>query len=152
MSGFGEGNQFTLKLWNSRKNLEFTLEPEIFKGTSTFTKHETTVASLEKYATTGLVGLPGSSSSEINCYPNPFSDKVTIEINLPADAQVQVEVLNQLGQRVKTIATKQQLTSGVHRLTWNGRSDGNGEVAQGIYHLRIEIDDSIVHRKIVLSK
>jgi flagellar hook assembly protein FlgD len=71
---------------------------------------------------------------------------------LAEDAQVEVEVLNQLGQRVKTITTKKQLTSGVHRLIWNGRNAGNGEVSPGIYHLRIEIDNIITHRKIVLSK
>jgi flagellar hook assembly protein FlgD len=61
-------------------------------------------------------------------------------------------VLNQLGQKVKTIATKQQLTNGVHRLKWNGKNTGNREVAPGIYHVRIEIDDSVIHRKIVLSE
>jgi hypothetical protein len=152
MPGFAEGNQFSLKLWKSENNRKFALEPEIIKGTSTFTKHETTVASLEKYATTGLDGLPGSATTEINCYPNPFSDEVTIEINLQEDAQVQVEVLNQLGQRVKIITTKQHFTSGVHKLLWNGRNASYGLVSPGIYHLRIEIDDIVIHRKIILSK
>jgi flagellar hook assembly protein FlgD len=61
-------------------------------------------------------------------------------------------VLNQLGQKVKMITTKKQHTSGVYRLTWDGTNAGNGVVAPGIYHLRIEIDDSVIHRKIVLSK
>ena len=101
---------------------------------------------------TGVEGFSGSVVPEINVYPNPFSDEVTIEIKLVKDSEIQVEVLNQLGQRVKTITTKKQLTSGVHQLTWDGRNSGNGEVAPGIYHVRIEIDDSVIHRKIVLSK
>jgi hypothetical protein len=152
MAGFAEGNPITLKLWKSRNNQEFALESEIVKGTETFTKHETTVASLEKYATTGLDGLTGSTCSEINCYPNPFSDEVTIEINLAADAQVQVEVLNQLGQRVKMITTKQLLPGGLHKFEWDGKGAGNQEVSPGIYHLKVNIDGNNINRKIVYSK
>ena len=152
MAGFAEGNPIMLKLWNSRSNQEFNLEPEIVKGTPTFTKHETTVASLEKYSITGLEGISGSNLTEINCYPNPFSDKVTVEINLAANAQVQVEVLNQLGQRVKMITTKQMLPGGLHKLDWDGKNTGNQQVAQGIYHLLVNIDGKDIHKKIVYSK
>jgi large repetitive protein len=152
MAGFNEGNPIILKLWDSQSNQEFVLEPLILKGTSTFTKHETTVVSLEKYISTGFKETPGAILPEIKVYPNPFSDEVTIEINLAKDAEVDVEMTNQQGQHVKMIATKKQLISGVHRFTWNGRNASNREVSQGIYHLLIEIDNTITHRKIVLSK
>jgi hypothetical protein len=152
MAGFNEGNPITLKLWNSQSNQEFVLEPEILTGTSTFLKHETTVVSLEKYATTGFEGIHGALVPEIKVYPNPFNDEVTVEFNLAQDAEVEVEVKNQLGQQVKMITTKKQFTSGVHRLTWNGRNASNREVSQGIYHLTIKINNTITHRKIVLSK
>ena len=151
MPGFTEGNPITLKLWNSKQNTEYTLEPEIVKGSAVFAKHETTFASLEKYATTGLGEISEFDLTEINCYPNPFSDEVTVEIKLAKDSEVQVEVLNQLGQRVKILQTAKMLNSGVHRLTWNGRNAGNGEVASGIYHLKIQIDGAFIHRKIIYS-
>jgi PKD repeat protein len=152
MAGFTEGNPFTMKLWDSKQNHEFVLEPEIVIGTSTFTKHETTFASMEKYATTGLERIPGSDLPEINCYPNPFSDEVTIEIILKTDARVEVEVLNQLGQRVNYITTKQILPVGLHKLTWKGRNENNQTVSPGIYHLKVNIDGAIIHKKIVYSK
>ena len=152
MSGFAEGNPVTLKLWNSKQNSEFILEPEIVKGTSTFAKHETTVASLEKYATTGLDGIAGNGLTEINCYPNPFSDEVTVEIILVKDSEVQVEVLNQLGQRVRFLQTEKIMNSGIHRLTWDGKSAENQQVSTGIYHLRIIVEDTILIRKLVYSK
>jgi flagellar hook assembly protein FlgD len=152
MPGFGEGNPITLKLWNSKQNREFILEPEIVKGTSTFAKHETTIASLEKYTATGLEGLPGYGNTEINFYPNPFSDKVTIEIKLLKDSEVQVEVLNQLGQRVKTITTKQLLPGGLYKLEWDGRNTGGQSVSPGVYHLKVKIDGTSIHKKIVYSK
>jgi len=150
--GFSEGNTFVLKLWDTKNYQEYKLEPEIVKGTSTFIKNETTVASLEKYTTTGLEGLFASEQPEIKCYPNPFSQDVTIEIKLATDAQVQVEVLNQLGQRVRFLQTEKLLNSGIHRLTWNGRNDSNGIITPGVYHLRLNIDGAIIHKKIVYSK
>jgi hypothetical protein len=152
MAGFNEGSTITLKLWNSQNNREFVLEPEILTGTATFTKHETTVVSLKKYVTTSLNGIHGALVPEIKVYPNPFSDEVTVEFNLAQDAEVEVEVTNQLGQHVKMITTKEHFTSGVHRLTWNGRNTSDQEVSQGIYHLMIKFNNTITHRKIVLSK
>ena len=128
------------------------MEPEIVKGTSTFTKHETTIASLEKYATTSLDELSGLTTTEINCYPNPFSDEVTIEIKLTADAQVQVEVLNQLGQRVNIITSERILNGGTQRLKWNGKNTATQQVSAGIYFIRVVIDGKIDFRKVVYSK
>jgi hypothetical protein len=152
MIGFKEGDPFVLKLWNSKQNTELTLDPQILKGSSTFTKNETTFASLGKYATTGLGVISGSNIALINCYPNPFSDEVNIEINLAKDAQVQVEVFNQLGQRINFLLKKQLISSGVHRLIWNGQNANNQQVSQGIYHLMINVDGKDIHKKIVYSK
>jgi flagellar hook assembly protein FlgD len=141
-----------LKLWNSKQNTEYTLEPEILKGSAVFTKHETTFASLEKYATTGLGGISEIDLTEINCYPNPFSDEVTVEIKLAEDSEVQVEVLNQLGQRVRFLQTGKMMNSGVHRLTWNRKSVDNKLVSTGIYHLKVNIDGTIFYKKIMYSR
>lgn len=147
--GFNEGNPFILKLWSSQQNTELILEPEIIKGVSTFTRDESTFASLEKYATTGLNEVSDLILNEINCYPNPFSEEVTIEIKLVTDARVQVEVLNQLGQQLKFVKTKQMLNKGLHKITWDGRNAVNQKVSQGIYFIRINIDGKNIHKKIM---
>ncbi len=149
MPGFNEGNPFVLKLWNSQQNTELILEPEILKGATTFTKNESTFVSFDKYATTGSEIVSGSILNKINCYPNPFSDEVTIEINLISDTQVQVEVLNQLGQRVKFVKTIQMLSRGLNKITWDGRNSVNQKVSQGIYFIRINIDGKNIHKKIL---
>jgi hypothetical protein len=151
MTGFAEGNLITLKLWSKKINQEFVLDPEILKGASTFVKHETTIASLEKYATTGLKGLVSSDLTDVKCYPNPFSDEITVEIKLTLDSEVSVEILNQLGQQVKFIATKQILTSGLHKFTWNGKNANNQTLSPGIYHLKLIINEKEIHKKIVHS-
>jgi hypothetical protein len=150
--GFVAGNPFVLKLWNIKNHQELKLEPEIVKGTSIFIRNETTIASLEKYAATGLEGLFASEQPEINCYPNPFSDEITIEINLFKETEVQVEVLNQLGQLVKYINTGEQLNRGIHRLIWDGTNSGKGQAATGIYLIRMKLNDTVYYRKVIYSK
>jgi hypothetical protein len=149
MKGFTEGNSFSLKLWDSRQNREIVLEPEILKGTSTFAKNETTFASLEKYVKTGLEGIYGSNYNEINCFPNPFSDEITIEIILGADSDVFVEVLNQLGQQVKILYPQNELNKGNHQIKWNGKNGANQNVPAGIYFVRAIIGNKILFDKVV---
>ena len=152
MKGFVEGNPFTLKLWNTIRNEEFLLVPDIAKGPLWFTKHETTFASLAKYAVTGIDGLIEQEAPKVKCYPNPFSDEIKIEINLPKDSQVEIAIFNQVGQKIKYLTTEKMLTRGTHKFIWNGRNNSNGEIAPGIYYLRMNIDENISHKKIVYSK
>jgi hypothetical protein len=152
MAGFNEGNQVILKYWESAQNKETILYPDFIAGNETFKRNESTIASLEKYAVTGTEVISNTFENEIRCYPNPFNDRVNIEINLSKDAQVQVEIMNQLGQRVKFILTKQLLNRGLHNISWEGRNANSQPVPQGIYHVRVMIDGEIVNRKIVLAK
>ena len=152
MPGFKEENPFTLKLWNSLQNKEIELSPEILKGTSTFVKHESTLLSLEKYGTTGLNGDElFSGKTEIKCYPNPFSDEITIEIKLAEYAEIQVDIFNQLGQKIITLSNKQRIATGVHRLIWNGRNYNNQNVTSGIYYVKFSTESGQKFKKIILS-
>jgi hypothetical protein len=148
-NGYSDGNPITLKLFRNGKEYPVTIEP-LNNSQPVFEKGSSLFAQLA--LPTGLEGITNRGFADVKVYPNPFTDEVNVEINLASDAQVQVEVLNQLGQRVKMITTKQLLPGGLHKLTWDGRNTSNREVAPGFYHIRIGIDDSIVHRKIVLSK
>ncbi|KAF0237180.1 MAG: alkaline [Prolixibacteraceae bacterium] len=152
MPGFTEGNPFTLKYWDSAQNTEIVLYPEILAGQATFNRNESTVASLEKYAVTGVPVVANIIENEIRCYPNPFNDRVNIEINLRKDSQVQVEIMNQLGQRVNVILTKKLLNSGMNNLSWDGRNANMQQVSKGIYHVLISVDGELVNRKVVFSR
>ena len=151
MKGFIQGNSFTLKHWDSRQNREIMLEPEILKGNSTFAKNETTIASMEKYLVTGLEGITGSNPAEINCYPNPFSDEIKIEIILGSDSEVFLEVLNQLGQQVKILKTGKKLNKGNHHLKWNGKNSANQSVSAGIYYIKMVAGNEIFFEKVVYN-
>ncbi len=152
ISGFIEGNTFTLKLWNSEENKEITLEPQIIEGNAVFTKNETTLASIENYNVTGLADITGRDAAQINCYPNPFSDELTIEFRLTNNAFVTVEIINQLGQSINSITTNNWMEPGVHLMKWDGKNRSEQQVPEGMYYIKIVKDDEIsifkvIHRK-----
>ena len=127
-----------------------TLQP-INQTKTVFEKGESLFAMVD--LTTSLQGrIAGTNQPEINCYPNPFSDEVNIEINLVKDSEVQVEVLNQMGQLVRILQTEKMMNNGVHRLKWDGKSADNQQVSTGIYHLKLTVDNSVIVRKMVYSK
>ena len=152
MIGFTEGNPFSIKLWSSNQNKLFELNPEIIKGTQTFVKNESTFIRFEKNATTHLDDDFLYSDAEINCYPNPFKNEITVEIGLTKDAKVQAAVYNQLGQELKTLLINQKLTRGVHKFTWDGKNSGHQKAVSGFYYVRINIDGNLHHRKIFLAE
>ena len=148
MAGFNEGNRYTQRLWKPQQQIEYDLEPDLIKGPATFQRHETAMLSLEKYTMTGFDDE--ASEPEIRCYPNPFSKEIAIEINLPEDARVCVEILNQMGQLVKYVEKEKMLSRGSILLKWDGTGENNSLVAPGVYYIRTGIEKKLFYQKILL--
>lgn len=88
---------------------------------------------------------------EVNCYPNPFSDEITIELDLAKESKVKIEVANILGQSIKTFSNEKFLPAGINRFQWNGKNETDGGIAsEGIYYINVNGD--VINRKIVYSK
>ncbi len=71
-------------------------------------------------------------------YPNPFNGEVRIEYRAPAAANVEVDLVNVLGQRVKTLFDG-KVDGSRQVLTW--RPD---DAATGVYFVRLLSDKSVV--------
>ncbi len=84
-------------------------------------------------------------------YPNPFNPETTIRYTLSAAGTATLTVYNMLGQRVKVLADGVQ-RAGSHQVVWDG-SDGNGfKVSSGMYLYRLECEDRVAIRKLILVK
>jgi hypothetical protein len=124
--GFTEGRPFRLRLWNRESDNEYLLEPEILKGTTTFLKHESTLASVERIDIRGLEDRKLTEGRQVSCYPNPTRGKVHLRIaDFPTDG-IRVEVMNTLGQ---TLMTREMSAEPV-------TIDLSGHVS-GIYYIRV---------------
>jgi hypothetical protein len=80
-------------------------------------------------------------------YPNPFINngraETIINFNLANDAHTELTIYNVKGQKIKTLVNS-NLRSGTHQVTWNGKDQGNQEVASGVYMYRLDVDGKAV--------
>ncbi|MGH1365753.1 MAG: FlgD immunoglobulin-like domain containing protein [Calditrichia bacterium] len=70
-------------------------------------------------------------------FPNPFNPSTKIQLDLPVDTAVKLEIFNTLGQRVRKLVSD-DLEAGSHEFRWDGRGDNGGLVASGIYFYRVK--------------
>ena len=104
----------------------------------------------------GLSPVDSSGATEIPMaqltnYPNPFNPRTTISFSLSQPGDVDLTVLNVLGQHVATVASG-YYSSGQHDVAWEGANDGGAPVASGVYLYRLTTNEITVTRKMVLVR
>ena len=96
-----------------------------------------------------IVDFPGFWASA--CTPNPFNPSTAIQLTLDRDADVRAEIFDARGQRIRLLL-QEKLTTGSHRLVWDGRGDRGELMASGFYLCRITGNGEILNRKMTLLK
>ncbi len=84
-------------------------------------------------------------------YPNPVRHETSITYILPRAANVQLAIYNTLGQEVRRLQ-EGLLPPGRHAVKWNGLDDAGKTVARGIYFYRLQANDGVATRKLILLK
>lgn len=133
-NGFEEGNTVSIKLWNKETTSEFNVLPEIVKGTATFLKHETTIANVGKSGVTGLDDANIGDKMLMKCYPNPFTEQVTIEIKTSGIKDLDVKIYDLNGRIIRNLYSGEGLSGKL--LIWDGKNDQGNKVASGSYYLK----------------
>ncbi|MFW6309904.1 MAG: T9SS type A sorting domain-containing protein [Prolixibacteraceae bacterium] len=72
----------------------------------------------------------------LKVYPNPFTHSATIEFSVEGKTNVNLEIYNIYGQKVKTLVNS-TLAGGKHAYSWDGTNDVEKLVPSGIYFCRI---------------
>jgi len=84
-------------------------------------------------------------------YPNPFNPTTQFSFSIPQAGHVTLEIFNVLGQKVATLIDN-DLGSGLHEVTWNGKNDNGGNVATGVLFARLKTGDLVATRKMMMLK
>lgn len=71
-----------------------------------------------------------------NAYPNPFNGQVKIDISIPFNDRVNIEILNTVGQRIRKLADS-ELLSGKYSYFWDARDNTGSYVASALYFISI---------------
>ncbi len=82
--------------------------------------------------------VPNIASLHQN-FPNPFNPSTEIRYSLQEDAEVNINIYNVKGQKVKTLVNE-HATIGNHSVLWNGDNDSKEAVSSGVYFYEMKID------------
>lgn len=101
---------------------------------------------------TPAVNVPDPSSQErlslAFAGANPFLGEAHVAFQLPAAADVDLEVHDVSGARVRTIASGMR-PAGPHQERWDGRDDAGRAVTAGVYFLRLRAAGDVVTTKAI---
>ena len=88
-------------------------------------------------------------------FPNPFNAMTSIHYSLPEESDVQIDIFNIAGKRIRTIVNDVQ-KPGDHQVIWDARDNTNAMVPSGVYLYRLNAmsrnSSYTSSRKIVLTK
>jgi hypothetical protein len=79
-------------------------------------------------------------------YPNPFNPLTIIKYQIPEDGLVVLKIYDLLGKEVRTLVN-QQRTAGIYELNFEA-----GSLASGVYLYRLQVNDYISTKKMMLLK
>lgn len=83
--------------------------------------------------------------------PNPFNPRTEIRFAIDAAHRVRATVHDLAGRRIATLADR-DFSAGSHRLVWDGKDAGGGEVGSGVYFYRLEAGGVSRCRSMVLVR
>jgi hypothetical protein len=81
-------------------------------------------------------------------YPNPFSNKVIINYQIPKRTDVKLIIYDVLGREVKSLYSG-MANQGNYTITWQGDDNKGKKVSTGVYFVRLEALGKNIGRKII---
>ena len=84
-------------------------------------------------------------------YPNPFSPLTKINFSLNKSGYTTLKIFNVKGQLIKTLVNKCK-NSGDYSIIWDGTDNKNRKVSSGVYYYRLQVDNRVKTKSLILVK
>lgn len=91
--------------------------------------------------------LPTHFALEQN-FPNPFNPSTEIRFALARNEKVQINIYNILGQKVKTLLSK-NLNAGIHSVKWDGSNNYGTKLPSGVYFYKMKAGSFVKVKKML---
>jgi hypothetical protein len=101
-----------------------------------------------------VLNLVGIEYNEVNSlvklWPNPFEEKLNIQVDLLSSASLSVEVYSVTGQKVATLINA-TFDTGSHYFYWEPSNYNNSQVPEGVYIIRMITNNTSTSRRVLFS-
>ncbi len=97
----------------------------------------------------GKDGMPSRFTLSQN-YPNPFNPSTEIRYENPTLGRIRLMIFNEIGEEISTLIDEVQ-QPGMHAITFS-TSGALTQLASGTYFYRIETDNQVISKKMVLLR
>ena len=85
-------------------------------------------------------------------FQNPFNLSTAIQVRLPKESRIRLDIYSILGQHVKTLA-EGEYAQGIFTFLWDGTDEHGQIIASGVYLYRLLANGSAVQsKKMILAK
>ncbi|MDB4089347.1 M43 family zinc metalloprotease [Flavobacteriales bacterium] len=84
--------------------------------------------------------------TSVNIFPNPITNKATIELDVSKDSEVSIYLLNTIGEIVQQVLNKQSVSQGNSKFEIN-----KNDLSKGIYFVNIEVNGIRKVNKLVIN-
>ncbi len=85
-------------------------------------------------------------------YPNPFNPTTTIEFEMPRKDNINLDIYNILGRKIRSLITNKQYSPGKHVINWDGYNQKGEAVSSGIYFYKLSGSNISQTKKMVLVR
>jgi hypothetical protein len=83
--------------------------------------------------------------------PNPARGECVIPVALPRDAELRMEILDVSGRRVRDLAPG-EMPAGDHLVRWDGRDGSGRAVHNGLYFVRMRVENRVFRSRVLLAR
>lgn len=90
-------------------------------------------------------------SNSLRCYPNPFVESSTMDIELSKQSEISAKVYNLKGQLVKSWPAS-VYPKGKNSISWDGKDNHGQKVSSGIYLWKVQCGSEQNTRKVMLIR
>ena len=109
-------------------------------------------------STAFMIGIEPDNSANIPIdyalkqnYPNPFNPETQIRFDLPKSTYVSLSIFNLLGQKIRTLIAEQK-AAGYYNICWDGQMDNGEEATSGMYVFRLQTEEFVKSKKMLLLR
>lgn len=100
---------------------------------------------------TAVPGTPAAGDLTLSPnHPNPFNARTSLRFNLPVAGSVDLRIYDPAGRERAVLLAGAWLSSGTHRLDWDGRDRKGLHLPSGVYLCRLETSTGSATRKLTL--